>query len=361
MTADIITFESDYMRAQANTVAEAKKLIDEACASLKKANRHDGWRCSEREQINSSLHDVSTRLGKLCVGLESISSTLNNGAGQFADLESRAQKEEGALSGRLKENWGFEALKWIAGVIGGIGQKVGDFLSGILPVTPVPPSPSPMPPVTVAPPSEGETAIMPDAPAPNTGTAWNEVSDEDYQRLRDAVKPGEKGGQCKVYVDDLLRKLTGIDLPATRNPAGGNYKDPADGSPWSTGYSYEAVGADPIDGLTKIDQLLAKDYTDNVVSNDVIKQKFEELASKGDMRGVVLQIGNNGQSNSTLRVHTALIESVTDEGIIVTDSNYPKGEKIREGALMTWEQLRYYLNTEESGFTLYMPDYTKRP
>jgi hypothetical protein len=149
MAANIVTFDSDYIRERAKTVAAAKKLLDDACACLKKANRHEGWGCPERLQINDSLHDVSSRLERLSVGLEASSSALTKGAGQFAELESQALKEENTMSEQLKENWGFKALKWIKDTL----NKAKDILlnpigkvhaaeSTNLPVTQVPPLPS---------------------------------------------------------------------------------------------------------------------------------------------------------------------------------------------------------------------------
>jgi hypothetical protein len=44
--------------------------------------------------------------------MKETSSALTKGAEQFADLESRVQSEESALSGQLKKNWGFDANTW---------------------------------------------------------------------------------------------------------------------------------------------------------------------------------------------------------------------------------------------------------
>jgi len=112
MAANIITFESEYMRECAKNVENAQKLVDEARASLKRANRHDGWRCPERQPINNSLNDLSTRLDRISKGLNETSSALTKGAGQFSDLETRAQKEENNMYNQLKNKWAFEAAKW---------------------------------------------------------------------------------------------------------------------------------------------------------------------------------------------------------------------------------------------------------
>ena len=115
MEADKITFESEYMREYAKTAETAQRLVDEALASLKKANRHEGWRCPERQPINTSLSDISTRLGRANTCLKTTSSTLEKGAGQFADLETRAVKVESSVYNQLKKNWAFEANKWGGG------------------------------------------------------------------------------------------------------------------------------------------------------------------------------------------------------------------------------------------------------
>ena len=112
MAANIITFESEYMRECAKNAENAKRLVEEARTSLKRANRHDGWRCPERSTINNSLSDLSTRIDRIIKGLNETASALTKGAGQFSDLESRAQNEEIRVYNQLKKTWAFEATKW---------------------------------------------------------------------------------------------------------------------------------------------------------------------------------------------------------------------------------------------------------
>jgi hypothetical protein len=115
MASGIVTFESEYMRERAKIVAEAKRLVDDARASLKKAHRHDGWRCKERETINDSLNEVSSKVDKIGAGLEQLSSGLNGGADRFAELEERAANQENALSADMLKGYSFEGKPWVLG------------------------------------------------------------------------------------------------------------------------------------------------------------------------------------------------------------------------------------------------------
>jgi hypothetical protein len=388
MAADVITFDSDYMQEYAKTVADAQKLVDEARASLKKANRHDGWRCSERHSVNESLSDLSSKLDKISIGLKETSSTLVKGARQFSDLETRAAKEENSLSGQLKKNWGFEALKWIAGVIGGIGQKVGDFLNGLLPVTQVPPSPSPTP-VIVAPPGEGETAIMPetladDAAAEETipaGGGWEKLQEKvkydianrngegeafwyekveqgkgNYKGIFDAegnligyedVGKGNgdytlKTRQCKVYAQELVKAANGKGLPRT---ADNNYSFIEDNENLSK-FNLEKI---------LIKDGVAKEGLPGLTADQLYEFFKEHNVRKGD----VIQIGN-----SQGMLHTAIVNSYDDKGVYVTDANWGMGGEVKENHLIPWSTWQdTYMKAEKAtetanvGISVYRPTY----
>jgi hypothetical protein len=139
---NLIRFDSAYMREYSKTVNAAQRLAAEALNSLKGANRHDGWQCRERGQINEDLSKISDSAGKLGNAMKDLSSKLNKGAGQLENLEQRSSSLEGTVSNQLKKNWGFEALKWLAGAIGsafnGIGEKIK------LPETRIPKLPNPL-------------------------------------------------------------------------------------------------------------------------------------------------------------------------------------------------------------------------
>ena len=225
MAANIITFESEYMKEYVKKVENAKRLVDEARTSLKKANRHDGWRCPERHSINNSLNDISTRIDRISKGLIDTSSALTKGAGQFSDLESRTQSEESKIYNQLKKNWAFEALKWIIGVIGGAIGVVKETIGGLLPVTPVPPSPNPGAIVT---PSSGSIPYtgpggqtgdtsggsLPSGPKEVSPPNLNESSYSEYRNGFTSENGKQWRYQCVGYAKGRLQENLGVSLGA---------------------------------------------------------------------------------------------------------------------------------------------------
>jgi hypothetical protein len=165
MATDKIRFDSDYIREYAKTVAAAQNVVKEALVSLKKANRHDGWLCEERERINLDIEEISKKLTKTSETLGNLSSGMGECAVKFETLETRASGQEGQISAELLKNWGFEALKWIAGGVGKVISGVGNAIGSISqPKTSVPTLPIPNlkdpPKVTVNPPtSPGDTNL----------------------------------------------------------------------------------------------------------------------------------------------------------------------------------------------------------
>jgi hypothetical protein len=115
MASDVITFESAYMHDRAAAADQARALVDEARAGLRKANRHDGWRCRERDEINRGLEELLPKLDKLSEGLNSIFSAMKKGADQFAELEERALNQESALADSLRRDYSFEGELWVPG------------------------------------------------------------------------------------------------------------------------------------------------------------------------------------------------------------------------------------------------------
>lgn len=144
-STDVIRFDSNYMRECAKNTAKAKECVDEAIALLRKANRHDGWRCAERGEINKELDEIKKRLSNIGDnGIAPISSALSRGAEQFSDLETRASTQESQMSEDMRKNWGFKASSWLQRT----GSSVSNFFSNLrnsnnstdsmLPVTKIP-------------------------------------------------------------------------------------------------------------------------------------------------------------------------------------------------------------------------------
>jgi hypothetical protein len=176
-----IYFDGEYATLLVKTLTGAKSVLDEALDSLKSANRHEGWECSEREQINEELGEISKKLERVKKGLDDGASAIGKGAEMFASLEDKASENENAVSEQVKKNWVFEAAKWVGGavgsviggavewvkgavgsVIGGIGNMIG----GIgekkpVPITPIYPSPE-LPPVTTLPPKTNPNPTLED-------------------------------------------------------------------------------------------------------------------------------------------------------------------------------------------------------
>ena len=135
MAVSKITFDSDYMREIARNTENAQRLIDEARATLRRANRHNGWRCEERQQINNSLGELSTWLDRVSNGVRETSLVLVKGAELFADLESRSQQEESNVTRQVRKNWLFGAIDWVAGVA---TNAITHAINTFLPVTMIP-------------------------------------------------------------------------------------------------------------------------------------------------------------------------------------------------------------------------------
>jgi hypothetical protein len=111
-----IRFDSGYMREYSKTALDAaRSLIEDALEYLKGANRHDGWLCKERAQINEDLDKLSGKIDGIDEAIGDLSSRMNKSANLFADLEDRAASLEAEISGALKKKWCFEAGAWTGG------------------------------------------------------------------------------------------------------------------------------------------------------------------------------------------------------------------------------------------------------
>ncbi|MBR1603402.1 MAG: hypothetical protein IJ667_08180 [Synergistaceae bacterium] len=127
MSANLITFDAQYMLQQAKVLSSASDAINEAASDLKRASLHERWRCRECNVINDRLGEIKSFLGKLDRGIDAVSSALNTGAARFAELESRAASQADGLANNLRDKHGFEGH--------GYGQSGSD---RNLPVTQIP-------------------------------------------------------------------------------------------------------------------------------------------------------------------------------------------------------------------------------
>lgn len=162
-TSEVIHFDSDYMRDRAKIVAQAGEAIDEAIECLRKANRHDGWQCVERAEINGKLDEMKKRLANIKDNaVTPVSTALSRGADQFADLEARSEAQEKQVAEQMRRDWGFKPSPWqkITGAISGWITKLwgGDESSKTaLPVIQVPKLPDR---TTTAAPEAGASASL---------------------------------------------------------------------------------------------------------------------------------------------------------------------------------------------------------
>ncbi|MDR1965810.1 MAG: hypothetical protein LBQ36_03805 [Synergistaceae bacterium] len=139
-----IRFDSEYMRSYSkDTVARAQELVEGAIELLKKANRHDGWRCQERYRINDDLSLLVKDLASFnSSALGGLSTALTKGADMFDEWERDVSAKESAISSQLKKTWAFEATVWNKDA----GQKpLGPALPPRPPINPWPPIFRPLP------------------------------------------------------------------------------------------------------------------------------------------------------------------------------------------------------------------------
>jgi hypothetical protein len=150
-----IHYDAEYMPALVTMLNESKGVLDEALGSLKRANRHEGWECSERAQINDELGEISKKLERVKIGLADGASKMTRGAEMFATLENQASANENAVSEEVKKNWFFEAVKWVKGAVGSVIGGISNAIGGIFekkqaPVIQIPHLDN-QPPVTIQP------------------------------------------------------------------------------------------------------------------------------------------------------------------------------------------------------------------
>ncbi|MBR1485672.1 MAG: hypothetical protein IJ597_00260 [Synergistaceae bacterium] len=109
MSANIITFEGQYMADQMRKIDRARTHIDEAVQKIKGASQHRNWKCPETHEIDNGIEIISNRLYRLNNGVTRTGIALGNGLVSFHELEQRSQTQANELSNELKNNYGFEA------------------------------------------------------------------------------------------------------------------------------------------------------------------------------------------------------------------------------------------------------------
>ena len=147
-SSDVIRFDSDYMRDRAKVVSQAGDYVNEAIECLRKANRHEGWQCAERAEINRELGEIKKQLANIKDNaVTPVSTALSCGADQCADLGTRNEAQENQIAEQMRKDWGFKPSLWqrITGTVSGWVSKLtgGDKSSeSTLPVTLIPKLPA---------------------------------------------------------------------------------------------------------------------------------------------------------------------------------------------------------------------------
>jgi hypothetical protein len=153
---------------------------------------------------------------------------------------------------------------------------------------------------------------------------------------------------CKEFARKVVLNAGGSLLPGTVG-----------------GYGYEFIEWDAIAPFPKTNAIFAKTGTeefDELLENQAGELKEVFLKNQESLqRGDVIQIGNNVD-----KVHTAIIESISENGIYVTHSNSPYGE-IHSNVLITWEEWAKYLmakkldgEVQTAGISVYRPTYEEK-
>ncbi|MBR0253989.1 MAG: hypothetical protein IJQ57_11625 [Synergistaceae bacterium] len=109
MSANVITFEGQYMADQMRNIDRAKTLTEEAMSIIKSASQHRNWRCNETKEIDNGIDIISRRLQRLNMGIIRTGNALGKGLVSFTELEKRSESQANTLSSNLQNNYGFEA------------------------------------------------------------------------------------------------------------------------------------------------------------------------------------------------------------------------------------------------------------
>ena len=109
MSANIITFDSQYIADQMRGIDKARSLVEEAMTLIKNASKHRNWQCNESTEIDNSLQTIANRLNRLNMGIIQTGNALGKGLVSFTELEERATTQAGSMATNLKNKYGFEA------------------------------------------------------------------------------------------------------------------------------------------------------------------------------------------------------------------------------------------------------------
>ena len=109
MSANVITFEGQYMADQMRNIDRAKTLTEEAMSIIKSTSQHRNWRCNETREIDNGIDIISQRLQRLDMGIIRTGNALGRGLVSFTELEQRSESQANTLSSNLQNNYGFEA------------------------------------------------------------------------------------------------------------------------------------------------------------------------------------------------------------------------------------------------------------
>lgn len=126
MSANIITFDSQYIADQMRDINKAKSLVEEAMTLIKNASKHRNWQCNESTEIDNSLQTIANRLNRLNMGIIQTGNALGKGLVSFSELEERATTQAGSMATNLKNKYGFD------------GSNYGQDGNTTLPVTRIP-------------------------------------------------------------------------------------------------------------------------------------------------------------------------------------------------------------------------------
>ncbi len=112
MSANLITFDAQYMNSQADNLSRAASAVSEAVNSLRRASAHENWRCRECNVINDKLGEITSFLGRLNGGMEETAHVLKDGANRFTELENIAASQADNIAGDLKDKHGFNGSSY---------------------------------------------------------------------------------------------------------------------------------------------------------------------------------------------------------------------------------------------------------
>ena len=112
MSANIITFDSQYIADQMRGIDKAKSLVEEAMTLIKNASKHRNWQCNESTEIDNSLQTIANSLNRLNMGIIQTGNALRKGLVSFTELEERAITQADSLSSNLQNTYGFSASNY---------------------------------------------------------------------------------------------------------------------------------------------------------------------------------------------------------------------------------------------------------